>query len=430
MIQSKKDKLMLAEAYDRVYLEEAPAPKQAAPQPPAPAAKEDADDIQQQAKPAVDALNAEEEDEELEDLGGSMGDIEQYEQTDLPSFNYKALYTYIMKAYHSKGSLLIYGEPGLGKSTIVINQAKQIAKTRNRVFVEWNKASNEHKKEIIANPAKYFCLVDVRVNKLEPMDFVGIPDIGSKDPYLETKQFKWIYFLSQPEADGILFLDEINQGSPETLRALFEVVLDKSFGGTKMSDNICVIGAGNLGQDYEQPIPPALTARFSVGVLIPDPEAWLEWAESAGIDRRIIAFVKSDPGENFYKKPKGPDDPFPTPRQLHRLSDGMKHWTKTFIAAKKKGENIGVSLYKAIGDEAATLCGVYWARKFVTFLKHIRSFDFKKIISEIDSLSKTAADKLHALVVFVVGKLRLATSAMLKSPGQTPPDSVEILEGN
>jgi len=32
-----------------------------------------------------------------------------------------------------------------------------------------------------------------------------------------------------------------------------------------------------------------------------------------------------------------------------------------------------VSIYKAIGDQAASKCGVLWARKFVQFLKSYES---------------------------------------------------------
>ena len=90
---------------------------------------------------------------------------------------------------------------------------------------------------------------------------------------------------------------------------------------------------------------------------------------------------------------------------------------------------MGVPIYKAIGDTAAGLCGVYWARKFLTFLKHIRAFDFKQIVKDTSKLSKESKDKLHALVVFVVGKLRFATSSMIKSGEQVSPNDVEIMEG-
>ena len=277
--------------FEGIYLEALPKKpiKPGQPQP-----TEDADQIKQQAQSTVNALNQNAEEEfELEDIGGAFDTIDQFEQTDLPTFNYKSLALYINFAYINIGKdgkkqpLLIYGDPGIGKSEVVIGIAERIAESRGREYVSWSKASNAKKMELIKNPSKYFALIDVRVNKLEPVDFVGIPDIGSEAEYLETKQMKWLYFMSLPDADGFLFLDEMNQGSEQTLKALYEVVNDRSAGGTSFSPNFAIIGAGNLGAEFENPIPPALTNRFTAGILIADPESWLEWAEESGIDKQV-----------------------------------------------------------------------------------------------------------------------------------------------
>jgi MoxR-like ATPase len=424
MLITEQDRI--AEFYKKVLVTEAPK-KEAEVKP-----TEDSDKIEQQPQSKVDALNQNSDDIlDLEDIADSSGDIEQYEDTDLPRYNYKSLYLYINLAYQSKQPLLVYGDPGMGKSEIVRNFIYQVAESKGREPVYWNKASREKQLDMIANPGKYFTLVDQRAAALEPVDFIGIPDISSSKEYLETKQLKWIYYMSQPEADGILFLDELNQGSEQTLKALFEVVLDKTVGGTPFSENIAIMAAGNLGAEFgNQPIPRALTNRFKAGVLVADPETWMEYAENAGIDKRILAFVRTDPGENFYRKPTGPDDPFPTPRQLMRLSREMRNIRQMYTTAIKEGKPIkDVPIYKAIGDEAAGLCGIYWARKFLTFLKHIKAFDFKKIITDVKNLNKENKDKLHALVVFVVNKLKVATNNMIKSGGQASPNDVEILEG-
>ena len=413
--------------FEGIYLEALPK-KPIKPDQPQPT--EDADQIKQQAQSTVNALNQNAEEEfELEDIGGAFDTIDQFEQTDLPSFNYKSLALYINFAYSSKQPLLIYGDPGIGKSEVVKGISERIAESRSRQYVSWSEAPTSLKLELLKNPSKYFVLIDVRANKLEPTDFVGIPDIGSEAEYLETKQLKWIYFMSQPEADGILFLDEVNQASPQVLRALYEVVNDRSAGGTPFSKDFVIIGAGNLGGEFEDPIPSALTNRFTAGVLIADPEGWLEWAEKSGIDKRIVAFVKTNPGENFYAKPKNQDDPFPTPRQITKLSKALKKLYAYYGQQARQGKSVETSIYKAIGDTAAGLCGTYWARKFLTFLKHIRAFDFKQIVKDTSKLSKESKDKLHALVVFVVGKLRLATSGMIKSGEQTNPNDVDIMGG-
>jgi MoxR-like ATPase len=423
MLITEQDRI--AEFYKKVLVTE--APKKVADIKPT----EDSDEIEKEAQPEVDALNQNSDDVlDIEDMAGSMGDVEQHDETDFPRFNYKSLYLYINLAYSTKDPLLIYGDPGLGKSTIVLNFATQTAKAKGKEFVDWFRSSNEKKKEMIENPSRYFVLVDVRTAQLEPVDFVGIPDITSSKEYLETKQPKWIYYLSQPGADGILFLDELNQGSQQVLKALYELVLDRSAGGTKLADEVAIMAAGNLGSEFgNDPIPIALTNRFTAGVLVADPESWIEYAEDAGVDKRIIAFVKTEPGENFYRKPTNPDDPFPTPRQLIKLSKTMSDLQKLYSKAIKEGKAPEVPIYKAIGDQAAAKCGVYWARKFLTFLKHIKAFDFKKIITDVKNLNKENKDKLHALVVYVVNLLKKSTSNMIKSGDVLNPNDVEILEG-
>ena len=361
--------------------------------------------IPQQAQELVNDLNQEEPDISDFHMGG--GDIEQYEQTDYPVYNYKTLSLYLDFSYQSKQPLLIYGQPGLGKSDIVRSYCNDAAQDKHKIYKNWNKSTTEEKVSMLKNPEKYFVLIDVRTAQLEPSDFVGIPDISSGAPYLETKQPKWIYYMSLLNSDGILFLDELNQGSPQTLKALYEVVLDASAAGTSFSKDFVVIGAGNLGAEHgNEPLPQALTNRFTAGVLVADPKSWIEWAEANNLDKYIIAFVKSNPSDNFYAKPISPDDPFPTPRQMEKLSNALKLIYQRFAAAKKSGKSMPVSFDKVVGDAAASKCGVFWARKFMTFLKHIQSFDLENIMHNVKDLNKEQADKLHALVVFMTGKLK------------------------
>ena len=425
------------ELFRSIYLEalpKKPITGTQTPGQPTPQKTEDGDKIKQQAQPIINALNksAEEQEDELEDFGDHFGAVEQYENTDLPQFNYKSLKLYLNFAYGSKQPLLIYGDPGIGKSQVVQAESNNIAESLGRKYIYWNRAPLNVKLDAIQNPEKYFVNLDIRVNGLSPEDFVGIPDIASKLPYLETKQYVWIYYMSLENSAGILFLDELNQGSEDTLKKLYEVVLDKTTGGTPMSEDWVTIGAGNLGREYEQPIPRALISRFTSGVLVTNPEEWLEWAEQVQLDRRIIAFVRSDPANNFYTKPKNPDDPFPNPRSMHFLSDHMKFLYKEYAKAARERKTLPVPIYKAVADKATGLCGAFWARKFLTFLKHIKAFDFKGLAKDPSKLSKYDADKLNALTVFITGKMRQATNNMLKTPNymtQPNPNDAEILEG-
>ena len=48
-------------------------------------------------------------------------------------------------AYRSKTPAMVYGDPGMGKSTFIKSFAKDVAQSRGRQFVVWNTCSKEKK---------------------------------------------------------------------------------------------------------------------------------------------------------------------------------------------------------------------------------------------------------------------------------------------
>ncbi len=80
--------------------------------------------------------------------------------------------------------VFIWGSPGIGKSSIV----KQIAKDKNLEFV------------------------DLRLSLLDPTDLKGIPFFDK-----DNNQALWAspnFLPKKPNSKGILFLDEINATTP------------------------------------------------------------------------------------------------------------------------------------------------------------------------------------------------------------------------
>lgn len=398
------------------------------------------EEIVQQAAPKVAALNktappksamtVEDEDDFLDDLEANSdeGLLGQYIDTDLPTFNYRVVDLFLRSMYETKNSLLIYGEPGLGKSAVVTSFAVSMAKSKGKQFVNWNKASVEEQRAAIEEPGKYFVLIDVRTAGLDPTDLNGIPDIYEKLPYLSTKQPRWVYVLSQPDADGILFLDELNQGSRQVLNALFEVVYDRTAGGRSFSKHFGIVGAGNLDPEHgNEPLPPALVRRFDCGVLIADPDAWMKWAEANGINKYIVAFVKSDPTKNFFVKAKNPSDPYPSPAAMVKCSGKLASVNQMFKEAKAKGEKMPLSKLQMYQKVAAAACGEAWSRSFVTFVQYIRNYSLRDIIEGADKLSSEKADKLLALVVFLSGKIRSYVK-LAKEGRAEEPEAQEIIK--
>jgi len=343
--------------------------------------------------------------------------VSQHNGSDISLCSQNELIYNLDQAYKLKQATLVYGDPGIGKSAIVLEFAMQKAKELGKKFFNWHDNKTVADSETLANvmefPEKYFVFIDIRAAQLNPEDLVGIPDIGDSRPYLSMKQPKWVWFLSQPAADGVLFLDELNQGTEHVLKAMFQLVLDRQVAGTRLSNHFSLVGAGNLGGQYNQPIPIALTNRFRVLVMKADPQEWLNWALTRDengnkrADESIINFVKSDPGNNFYVKPdKDPNNPFATPRSLVSLSKAIALIKGEYFEAKKAGLRMPLSIYKVIGNTAAQMCGVVWARKFIIYLQHVAAFKWDGIINSPKEFNDVwDSSKKWAATEFLVRKL-------------------------
>ena len=378
-------------------------------------------------------------------------------KTDLPTYCVKAAFHYLAGAYALKQPILIYGDAGIGKSSITRQFAERLAQLKNKTFFVWseNKSNKDLaiKQDAMANPDKYFVFIDVRCAQLNPEDLVGIPDIESKEEYIEMKQPKWVWYLSKPDADGILFLDEINQGSQSLLKSLFQLVLDRQVAGTVLSKHFGLVAAGNLATQYgNETIPPALTNRFLAGVLVVNPQDWLEWAtekrgsskqvkhnsndrlynykegeDETNVDSSIINYVAFDPTVTFFAKPSDadPNSPFVTPRSLVSLSKFIRKEKHDFAEAAKRGERLPYSIYDKIKGWGDQLCGVKWTTGFVTYLRHIGAFRWAELMAKPEEFNNFDTQKRWAGVEYITSNLMKATA-----PGkaETPESQKKFLE--
>ena len=373
-----------------------------------------ADDMVQGVNDTVEELN-DEIDPAFQDMEWDDNSvIETDEKTTLPTWDYMRMHDFISLSYRTKQPLLIYGDPGIGKSQMVQSFVKSLGTAKGKESVDWDELSQEKQREVIKDPSKYFLYVDVRADSLDPTDLAGIPSMANKEEWLETQMPKWLYVMAQPKADGILFLDECNNASDAMIKALYKIV-DKKVGNIKLSDDFGVVAAGNLGAEFGgNPLPFAFTNRFDQGILIADAEQWLDYAEKVGVDKRIIAFIKSHPEENFNPKPTGgfgaadTHKQWASPRAIMNLSRKIKEFDKHYAEAKAQGQPISTPKIVAIKQSAVGMCGDVWARGFDAFMKHFKSFDYAAIVASADddSLRNTDRDKLHALLMFVLAKLK------------------------
>ena len=178
-------------------------------------------------------------------------------------------------------SLMIWGPPGVGKSSIV----RQVA-LRNG----------------LPEP------IDLRLSQLAPTDLRGLP-------VPENGISRWWppEFLPREAthgAKGILFLDELNMAAPAVQGIAQQLILDRRVGEYRLPPGWFVWAAGNRKEDaasvYTMPAP--LSNRFLHLHVCPDLEAFTLYATQVGLHKDIIAFL------NF------------RPELLHRLSREEPAW--------------------------------------------------------------------------------------------------------
>jgi hypothetical protein len=182
--------------------------------------------------------------------------------------------------------VMIWGPPGVGKSDIVA----QIAR-RHGVAV-----------------------VDLRLAQMEPTDLRGIP-FRSGDAVV------WAAPATLPQAGrdgarGLLFLDEITSAVPTVTAAAYQLILDRRLGEYRVPDGWAIFAAGNRhgdrGVTYSMAAP--LANRFTHYEIEPDLDDFVAWAHGAGLDARLLGFLRFRPDLLFDFDPARSGPAFPTPR--------------------------------------------------------------------------------------------------------------------
>ena len=257
----------------------------------------------------------------------------------------------IAACYETKQPLMLWGPPGVGKSSA----AKQAKEVLNQIY-----------------PAKKgeqpFGLIDLRLPLMDPVDLRGLPSI-------EKGVARW----SQPSflptsGRGILLLDEIVQAVPSMMAAASQLVLDRQLGEYRLPNGWHVIAAGNRLSDRAatNAMPTHVANRFTHLYVDVSTEAWVQWALKNAIDIRLIAFIKWRPALLHQFDPQAKAQAFPSPRSWEFVSRqlGNKKLPTTLLPDMVKG---------TVGDGAAA-----------EILGFLRVFDQMPSIDAIRLNPKTA----------------------------------------
>lgn len=166
----------------------------------------------------------------------------------------------------SKRPLMIWGPPGAGKSAVVRSAADAL---------------------------KYE-FIDLR---LPLMDQSGA---DFRFPMIDAKAgtMKWITSSEFPNSGkGILFIDEIVQGTPSQMAAASQLILDRRIGTYNLPDGWIVVAAGNRETDRAatNKMPSHIANRFTHIDFEVDANDWYDWAYANDVNAMVIAFLQFKP---------------------------------------------------------------------------------------------------------------------------------------
>lgn len=189
-------------------------------------------------------------------------------------------------------SVFIWGPPGIGKSSIVEQFAKELDL------------------ECVA----------LLGSQLAAEDLIGIPQIkGDVSKFIPPS----LIVRNKPFC---LFIDELNIGSPEIQKAFYSLILNQRIGEYVLPKGSIVIGAGNRSADSAlvNQLPSALINRMIHVHLTVNHKLWIEWAQQNEVHTDVIEYIKTRPSQLFTEIPPSEEKPFSSPRSWKDVSDGLK----------------------------------------------------------------------------------------------------------
>lgn len=295
---------------------------------------------------------------------------------------------------------LVIGTYGIGKSEMIFQSAQEEAERTKKIFLDWNRASKDIKKDAMFNPDKYHMFVDIRISQMDEGDLRGIPLIeaintSNTDAELKLITLGWINYITKPGASGTVFFDELNLARPSVTSSAYSIINDRVISDRAISKDVFIIAAGNKESDCDlvQPIPDPLMDRFAMAELSFNVNTWLEWAIS-NIDPYLYAFCKWKP-DNIHRPKRG--EKSVTPRGIYNASCALK--------------NVDFSKEKDIYNAIALCVGEGFAMEFLAYYKHIASLDWKMLESNPSIVESYDIEHQYAVMGSAAAKIKEYASA-------------------
>jgi DNA polymerase III delta prime subunit len=197
--------------------------------------------------------------------------------------------------------LMLWGPPGIGKSTVV--------------------------REVCT--AKKIEFLDVRLAQREPIDLRGLPV-----PNREGNGVDWLVSAEwprDPASRGVILFDELTAADRTLQVAAYELILDRRLGTLyQVPPGWLLVAAGNRASDraVAGTMSSALANRFCHLEVLPDLEEWVLWARANNVHPDVLGLLSTTPELFFSMENVDVQRGWPSPRSWERVGVVLDHATE------------------------------------------------------------------------------------------------------
>lgn len=224
-----------------------------------------------------------------------------------------------LKTPHTESTpLMLWGAPGIGKSQIVRTAAKNCGNLP---------------------------LVDIRLSSLEPSDLMGLPFRTDDKMHFA----KMSLLPSDPNSEGVLFIDEINDAPPAVSAIAYQLILDRRINDYVLPNGWRLVAAGNRTKDrgLARPMPAPLQNRFQHYAMEPSIKDLLRYFAENNLSPEVSGFLAFRPAQMFQFDPD--NIAWASPRTWEKLARMLPHISNKITNASR------LKMYQAlVGSIAGT----------------------------------------------------------------------------
>lgn len=242
--------------------------------------------------------------------------------------------------------VMIWGPPGVGKSSVIRDVAKDLD----------------------------IGYIDVRLAQREPIDIRGLP-VPTEDGVHWHISAEW---PRDPDSKGIIIFDELTAADRTLQVAAYEFILDRRLGDLyTVPEGWYIVGAGNRASDraVATTMSSALANRFMHVELEAEVDAWIKWALRHNVHPLVTGFIRFKP-DSFFNMDGNLERGWPSPRSWERVST-MLHLVEN--QSSKNQRMLDITIEGLVGTGAGIEFNAYrqWSGGIANVLEMMLNSDKK-----------------------------------------------------